>query len=93
MTVETIRMSSRGQVVIPQDIRDEFHMKEGTVFAVVGSEDTVILKKISTPSKEELIKELGKIAIKGTKRAKTLGIKESDVPNIVHRIRREKRKR
>jgi len=54
--VETIKMSSKGQVVIPQDIREELHMHEGTVFAVVGSKDTIVLKKIATPSKAELLK-------------------------------------
>ena len=93
MSVETIRMSSRGQVVIPQEIRDEFNMVEGTVFAVIGSADTVILKKINTPSKDELIKELGKIALAGKKRAEKLGIKESDIQNLVHKFRTENRKK
>ena len=79
MTVETIRMSSKGQIVIPQDIRDELHAGEGTVFAVVGSKDTVILKKIATPSKEELIRQLKVIAKEGKKRLQKKGIKESDL--------------
>ncbi len=90
MVVETIKMSSKGQVVIPQNIREEIEADEGTVFAVVSSRDTIVLKKIATPSKEALIKELRKIAEEGAKRAKKLGIKESDVPDMVHRIRKNK---
>ncbi len=90
MVVETIKMSSKGQVVIPQDIREEIEADEGTVFAVIGSKDTIVLKKIQTPSKETLIKELRKIAEEGAKRAEKLGIKESDVPDMVHRIRKNK---
>ena len=90
MVVETIKMSSKGQVVIPQDIREEIEAYEGTIFAVVGSKDTIVLKKIQTPSKEELIRDLKKIAIEGRKRAEKLGIKESDVPDMVHRIRKNK---
>ena len=41
-------------------------------------------------SKKELIKELEKITKEGTKRAKRLGIKQSDIPKLVHRIRKEK---
>ena len=86
--IETIKMSSKGQVVIPQDIRNNLRAKEGTIFAVVGSSDTVILKKIATPSKEELIRDLGNIAKEGRKRAESLGIKESDIPNLVHKARK-----
>ncbi len=92
MDIETVKMSSKGQIVIPQDIRQKLNAHEGSVFAVVGSRDSVILKKIETPSKEDLIKGLEKIAKEGRKRAEIEGIKESDVSDIVHRIRKEKRK-
>jgi len=92
MAVETVRMSSKGQVVIPQDVRKEIDADEGTVFVVVGSKDTIVLKKVVTPSKEQLIRELHKIAVEGQKRAERLGIKESDVPDLVHKLRSEKRR-
>lgn len=79
MNVETIRMSSKGQIVIPQDVREELHVDEGTVFAVVGSKDTIILKRITTPSKEELIKSLGLFAKKATLRLQNKGITEKDL--------------
>ena len=91
MPAETIKMSSRGQIVIPQDIREELKASEGTIFSVVSSKDAVILKKIPTPSKEDLIKEIGAIALEGRKRAERLGIKESDVPKLVKRVRKSKR--
>ncbi len=79
MNVETIRMSSKGQVVIPQDIREEVHVDEGTLFAVVGTGDTIILKKIVTPSKEELIKYLGFFAKKATAKLQSKGVTEIDL--------------
>ncbi len=88
MNVETVRMSSKGQIVIPQDIREEVHVDEGTIFAIIGTKDTIILKRILTPSKENLIKELGAIALKGRKKAEMLGLKESDVPVLVQRARK-----
>ncbi len=91
MPAETIKMSSRGQIVIPQDIREELKASEGTIFSIVSSKDAIILKKILTPSKEELIKELGEIALEGSKRAKKLGIRESDVAELVQRARKSKR--
>lgn len=91
MAVETIKMSSKGQVVIPQEIREEIEADEGTIFAVVGSKDTIVLKKIQTPSKEELIKDLQSVAKEGRRRAEKIGIKERDVPDLVHKFRRLKK--
>lgn len=89
MDVETIKMSSKGQVVIPRDIRQELCADEGTVFAVVGSRDTIILKKIEKPSKEKLISELEAIAKEGKKRLQRKGVSESDIPKIVEKSRRK----
>lgn len=79
MSVETVRMSSKGQVVIPQDIREEIHVDEGTVFAVIGTRDTIILKKIVTPSKEELIMDLGFLAKKAKIKLQRKGVTEKDL--------------
>ncbi|MBI2130233.1 AbrB/MazE/SpoVT family DNA-binding domain-containing protein [Candidatus Woesearchaeota archaeon] len=88
MPAETTKMSSRGQIVIPQDIREELKASEGTIFSVISTKDAIILKKISTPSKEDLIREIEAIAVEGRKRAEKLGIKESDVPELVQRARK-----
>ena len=79
MTVETVKMSSKGQIVIPQDVREELGAQAGTVFAVVGTKDTVVLKKISTPSKEDLINSLGLFAKKARKKLESKGFTESDL--------------
>ncbi len=89
MAVETVKMSSKGQIVIPQGIREEIRAEEGTVFAIAGSGDTLILKRINTPSKEEIIKNLNQISKENQKRLKKMGIKESDIPKIVERSRRK----
>ena len=91
MPAETIKMSSRGQIVIPRDIREELKASEGTIFSVVSAKDAIILKKISTPSKEDLIKEIGAIALEGRKRAEKLGIKESNVPELIQRARKSRK--
>lgn len=88
MEMETTKMSSRGQVVIPENVRTVVSASEGTLFAVVGSEDTIVLKKIGLPSKEALIRDLEKIAQEGRKRLESKGLKESDIPGMIRRIRR-----
>jgi len=79
MAVDTVKMSSKGQIVIPWDLREELQAHTGTVFAVVGSKDTLVLKKIATPSKEDLIKELGIIAEKAKKKLLSKRITEKDL--------------
>ena len=67
MAIETTKISSRGQIVIPQGIREEINAPEGTLFVIIGTNDTLILKKIETPTKEKLISELDTIAKEGKK--------------------------
>lgn len=88
MAVEMIKMSSKGQIVIPQEIRAEINASEGTIFAAVCGRDSIVLKKVATPSKEDLISELQIIAKEGKKRLELKGIKESDIPNIVEKARK-----
>ncbi|MFH1511040.1 MAG: hypothetical protein ABIF10_05080, partial [Candidatus Woesearchaeota archaeon] len=61
---------------------------EGTVFAVFGNKDSVVLKKIKTPSKEDLLCELEAIAKEGRKRLEQKGFSEKDIPGVVEKHRR-----
>jgi AbrB family looped-hinge helix DNA binding protein len=49
----TTRMSSKGQVVIPEYIRKRLKLEAGSQFIVVAGKDAVILKTISPPSMDE----------------------------------------
>ena len=46
--VSTTKMSSKGQVVIPENIRKQLNLKAGAQFVVVGEKDVVILKPESS---------------------------------------------
>ena len=83
-------MSSKGQIVIPKGIREELHAEEGTLFAVIGGKDTIVLKKVIRPSKAMLLRELEAVAKEGKKRLQKRGIKESDISEIVARRRKIK---
>ena len=48
--VSTTKMSSKGQVVIPENIRKQLNLKAGAQFVVVGEKDVVILKNIDRKS-------------------------------------------
>ena len=51
--VSTTKMSSKGQVVIPEYIRKQLNLKVGSQFIVLGEKDVIILKNISPPSLDE----------------------------------------
>ena len=79
---EITRMSSRGQVVIPKDIRQDF--KEGTTFAVFGKSDTIILKRVEMPTAKQAFECVHEW---GVELAKKKGLKETDVMKIIHKGR------
>ena len=83
-SLATTRMSSKGQIVIPESIRKRLNLKEGTQFIVVGEDDVVILKAIAFPSMdafENLIK-------KARHQAKDAGLERADIGKAVSKTRR-----
>lgn len=79
----TTKMSSRGQVVIPEEIRIQLRLEAGTQFVVVADKDVVILKTISVPS----MRDFDSLITKARKQAKNAGMKRSDVSKAVSRSR------
>ena len=86
MKVELIKMLSKGRIVMPQNIREYVGAGGGTRFLVICDKDTIILKEIQKP-KEVLLKDFEKMAMENRKKLEIMGIKESDIPKIVHRYR------
>jgi AbrB family looped-hinge helix DNA binding protein len=82
----TTKMSSKGQVVIPEDIRKRLNLKAGSQFIVVGEKDVVIFKSISQPS----MREFDKLIAEARKQAKEAGLKRSDVYEAIAKARGRK---
>ena len=85
-TISTTKMSSKGQVVIPEQIRDQLELEAGSQFVVVGDKDVVILKRIAAPALNEfdgLIKEV-------RAQAKAAGVRKSDIRDAVKQARIKK---
>ncbi|NMG83500.1 MAG: AbrB family transcriptional regulator [Methanosarcinales archaeon] len=79
------KMSSKGQIVIPKRLRDIFGYNKGEIFAMIGNEDTLILKKVAVPSSDEL-ERLFKWGEEFTKRKR---IKKEDVLKAIQEVRHE----
>lgn len=55
---ELTRASSKGQIVIPNDVRKKLNIRKGSVFAVTSKKDMIVLKKLNTKIKAEDLKTL-----------------------------------
>jgi len=82
----TTKMSSRGQVVIPEEIRERLRLKEGDQFIVIGHADTVILRSITPPS----LNELDGLMAQASHIAKKAGMKKKDLTSANKKVRRKK---
>lgn len=54
MSFELTKISPKGQVVIPQKIRDALHISPGSRFVVYVKDDQIIFKKLELPATEDL---------------------------------------
>ncbi len=79
----TTKMSSKGQVVIPEEIRKRLGLEPGVQFVVVAERDVVILKTLTAPSMVEF-DELVSEARKQARRAK---MRRSDIATATKRVR------
>jgi len=82
----TTRMSSKGQIVIPESIRKRLDLKEGAQFLVVGDADVVILKIVTPPD----MKEFDTLIKQARKQAKDAGLKPADVTSAIAKARSRK---
>ena len=79
----TTKMSSKGQVVIPEELRKTLGLKTGSMFVVVGEDDVVILKLIRPPS----MSEFDTIIQVARTQAQTAGLKPADIKKALKAVR------
>ena len=82
----TTRMSSKGQVVIPETIRKRLKLEEGAQFVVVGDADVIILKAIAPPD----LGEFDALIQQARKQAKAAGLKKKDIEAAITKARGRK---
>jgi AbrB family looped-hinge helix DNA binding protein len=83
---EISTISTKGQVVIPQDIRKELGLETGTNVVISRMDDYVILKKIEIP---DIRKEFRQLTRWGNEYARRRGIRsEEEVVRLIHEGRK-----
>ena len=85
--VSTTKMSSKGQVVIPENIRKQLNLKAGVQFVVVGEKDVVILKTIAPPP----LDEFDALIADARKKGKQAGLTKSDIKDAISKARGNKK--
>ena len=83
MNMETAKMSERGQIIIPKEIREEIGASTNTIFAVSTlDKETIVMKKLDTNS---LVEEFRRI------RSRTKKLSPEEIEALIHEARKEKR--
>ena len=84
-SLATTRMSSKGQVVIPEEIRKALKLTEGKEFVVLGEKDVIILKIITPPS----MKNFEHLIAQARKQVRLSRIKKQDLQKTIKKVRKE----
>ena len=82
--VATTKMSSRGQVVIPEEVRRRLGLTKGAQFVVLGEGDVVILKAIRPPSMENF----DGLVTRAEEAARRAGMTPDDLEVAVREVRK-----
>ncbi len=81
--IATTRMSSKGQVVIPEDVRRRLGLKAGSQFVVVASHDAVVLKPVIEPD----MAQFDELLAEARSQARKAGVRKSDIAAVIREIR------
>jgi len=79
----TTKMSSKGQVVIPEAVRKRLKLKSGSQFIVVGENDVVILKAITPPA----MGEFDALLSEARRQARKAGLEKADIAAAITKAR------
>ncbi len=82
----TTTLSSKGQVVIPEEIRARLGLKTGAQFVVVADRDVVIFKVLDPPS----LSEFAPLVTHARRVAKAAGLRQADVGKALAKVRRSR---
>jgi AbrB family looped-hinge helix DNA binding protein len=80
----TTTLSSKGQVVMPEEIRVRLGLKAGAQFVVVADRDVVIFKRLAAPT----LAEFSTLVQRARRVAKRTGLRKADIAQAIAKVRR-----
>lgn len=88
--MEVVKMSKKGQLVVPAELRHMLRLNPEDKFIAYGDEDYIIFKKVELPSLKKEFEEIVKIT---SRIAEEAGITEETVTEEIKAYRKEKKKK
>ena len=79
----TTKLSTKGQVVIPEAIRDRLGLEAGVQFVVVGEGDVVVLKVLKAPR----MADFKGLLDEAQKSAEAAGLSSEDIERAIREVR------
>lgn len=76
-------LSSKGQFVLPAELRKKLSLAEGSKFFIMCEGENIMLKPIKEPDKNEFFQMLEK----ENEWAEKVGLKESDISEAIKNVR------
>ena len=92
MSVMTTKMSSRGQVVIPEAMRTQFGWGLGTAFIVEAYKGNVIMQPLRPTPESVFAKKFDALLAQGQSQARAAGLRTSDIAAVVADYRSSRRR-
>ena len=85
--VMTTKMSSKGQVVLPEALRQMYGWESGTAFTILAYKGSIIMQPLKTPTDEEIAAEFEEAFAESRRQAKDAGMTPMDLSNAVAEVR------
>lgn len=77
--VSITKVSSRGQVVIPSEIREKMNLEEGNLLMILDNDGSICLKKVELPK----IKSWEEVTKPFKEAAKKAGFTKEDLDRVI----------
>lgn len=81
----TTKLSSKGQIVIPEEFRKKMGLETGTEFIVLSEDDALIFKIIAPPPKKDITELLAKVR----KQVKESGLTRDELGLLIKNERKK----
>ena len=91
--VLTTKMSSRGQVVIPEAVRNQFGWGVGTSFIVEVYRGSVIMQPVRPTPVSQFAKRFDELLDRSRAEAKAAGLRSEDIADVIANYREERRRK
>ena len=91
--IMTTKMSSKGQVVLPEALRQMYGWESGTAFTIIAYKGSIIMQPLKTPTDEEIAAEFEEAFAESRRQAMDAGMTPMDISNAIAEVRSARHRR